>query len=198
MNSEDFRTGIGQTIKGAIHLEEGQGMDKIIEVVQGMIQIIGVITENNMRGNQRYGRQNYKRDGFRGNFRNQSYERGRSRSYDRQFRENSRRDNRSISYSRSRSGSRVNTNRDRMRCFDCREYDHFARDCPITQADREVEQIQQMFNMDKEQTLLQIPIIDTDQVRQSVNATEARETYRGYEWSHHIFAFRFKIRWRNK
>ena len=35
-----------------------------------------------MRGNQRYGRQNYNRDGFRGNFRNQSYERNRSRTYD--------------------------------------------------------------------------------------------------------------------
>ena len=30
MNSEDFKTGLGQTIAGAIHLEECQGMDKII------------------------------------------------------------------------------------------------------------------------------------------------------------------------
>ena len=37
MNREDFRTGLGQTITGAIHLEEGQGMDKIIKVGQGMI-----------------------------------------------------------------------------------------------------------------------------------------------------------------
>ena len=29
-NREDFRTGLGQTLAGAIHLEEGQGMDKII------------------------------------------------------------------------------------------------------------------------------------------------------------------------
>ena len=42
------------------------------------------------------------------------------------------------------------------------------RDCLTTQADREVEQ---MFNMDEEQT----PLIDTDQVRQSINTTEARE-----------------------
>ena len=41
-------------------------------------------------------------------------------------------------------------------------------------ADKEVEQIQQMFNMDKEQTLLQMPLIDTNQVRQSVNTIEAR------------------------
>ena len=45
MNSNYFRTGLGQTITGTIHLEEGPGMDKIIEVGQGMIQIIGVITE---------------------------------------------------------------------------------------------------------------------------------------------------------
>ena len=45
----------------------------------------------------------------------------------------------------------------------------------MTQADREVEQIQQMFNMDEDQTLLQMPLIDTDQVRQNINTTEARE-----------------------
>ena len=28
-------------------------------------------------------------------------------------------------------GSRVSTNRDRIRCFECREYDHFAWECPI-------------------------------------------------------------------
>ena len=33
MNSEVFRTGLDQTVAGAIHLEEGQGMDTIIEVV---------------------------------------------------------------------------------------------------------------------------------------------------------------------
>ena len=44
-NSEVSKTGLGQIITGAIHLEEGQGMDRIIEVGQGMIQIIGVITE---------------------------------------------------------------------------------------------------------------------------------------------------------
>ena len=43
------------------------------------------------------------------------------------------------------------------------------------QVDREVEQIQQMFNMDEDQTLLQMPLIDVDQVRQSVSPTEARE-----------------------
>ena len=40
-------------------------------------------------------------------------------SYDRQFRDNNRRDNRSISNSRLRSGSRMSTNRDRIGCFEC-------------------------------------------------------------------------------
>ena len=35
----------------------------------------------------------------------------------------------------------VTTNRDRIRCFKCREYDHFARDCPTRQASRKVEQM---------------------------------------------------------
>ena len=37
MNREDFRTGLGQTTTGTVHLEEGQGMDKVIEVGQDMI-----------------------------------------------------------------------------------------------------------------------------------------------------------------
>ena len=45
----------------------------------------------------------------------------------------------------------------------------------MTQADREVEQIQQMFDMDKEQTLFQMSSIDSNQIRQSVNTTEARD-----------------------
>ena len=66
----------------------------------------------------------------------------------------SRRNNRSASNSRSRSGSRASTNRDRIRCFECREYDHFVRECPTRQESRETEQIQQIFNMDKVQTIL--------------------------------------------
>ena len=32
--------------------------------------------------------------------------------------------------SRSRSNSRVSTNRNCVRCYRCREYDHFASECP--------------------------------------------------------------------
>ena len=36
---------------------------------------------------------------------------------------------------RSRSSFRVTTNRDRVRCYRCREYDHFGNECPNTAAD---------------------------------------------------------------
>ena len=41
MNREDLRTGLGQTAC----TEEDQGMDKITEVGQDMILIIGVVTD---------------------------------------------------------------------------------------------------------------------------------------------------------
>ena len=44
-NREDFRTGLGPTTIGTIHIEEDQGMDKTIEVGQDMILIIEVIME---------------------------------------------------------------------------------------------------------------------------------------------------------
>ena len=37
---------------------------------------------------------------------------------------------RARSESSSRSSSRTSTNWDRVRCFKCREYDHFANECP--------------------------------------------------------------------
>ena len=40
------------------------------------------------------------------------------------------RERRVRSPSSSRSGSRTSMNRDRIRCFKCREYDHFANEWP--------------------------------------------------------------------
>ena len=51
--------------------------------------------------------------------------------------------------SRSRSGPRASTNRDRIRCFNCREYDHFARDCPTSREERDLDQLQQMLNLEE-------------------------------------------------
>ena len=74
-----------------------------------------------------------------------------------------------------RSGSRASINRDKIRCFECREYDHFTRECPTRQASREVEQIQQMFNMDKDQTMLQTPLMDTEKDEQTLTPVEVRD-----------------------
>ena len=103
-----------------------------------------------MYQNQNFRRQN-NRGGYRGIYRNENYNRGRSRPRERQYQGNIRRNDRRSS-SRSRSGSRVSTNKDRIRCFKCREYDHFANDCLTTKAEKETDQIQQMFNLDEEQT----------------------------------------------
>ena len=49
-----------------------------------------------------------------------------------------------------RSGSRASTNRDRIRCYACREYDHFVRDCPNSKEERDLEQLQHMLNMEEQ------------------------------------------------
>ena len=59
--------------------------------------------------------------------------RGRSRSRERQYPGNVRRNGIS---SRLRSGSRVSNNRVRVSCYKCREYDHFTKDCPITKTEK--------------------------------------------------------------
>ena len=42
-----------------------------------------------------------------------------------------------------------------IRCYNCREYDHFARDCPNSRVERDLEQLQQMMNIEaKKQTCL--------------------------------------------
>ena len=43
----------------------------------------------------------------------------------------------------------------------CRKYDHFAEDCLNLQREKEPEQIQQMYNLDEEQTALKVSVTDT-------------------------------------
>ena len=54
------------------------------------------------------------------------------------------------SNSKSRSGSRASTDRDRIKCYNWREYDHFVRDCPSSREERDLEQLQQMWNMEEQ------------------------------------------------
>ena len=44
-------------------------------------------------------------------------------------------------------------NRDRIHCYKFREYDHFARDCPTSREEKEIEQLQQMLNLGNEQLI---------------------------------------------
>ena len=115
----------------------------------------------NFRGAQNYRGKNF-RGGYRGNYRNDNYGRGISRSRERQYSSNFRRNEQSSS-SGSRLGLRPSTNRDRIRCFKCREYDHFAKDIPNSDTEKEQsEQIQQMFNLDEDKTALKVLVADTD------------------------------------
>ena len=84
---------------------------------------------NNNRSDSRdRGRQCFKR-----NFRNGNRDRSRSREISLTPRGNHNRwyDGPNVNLgTRSRSNSRFSTNRDRIRCFGCRKYDHFANKCP--------------------------------------------------------------------
>ena len=91
----------------------------------------------------------------------------------------SEKNDRSDSNSRLKSGSRPSTITFRIRCYKCREYDHFINDCPkMTREERETEQIQQMFNLDKEQTTLKNI---SPQILMTVLIMEAH--YRKYGWN---------------
>ena len=46
--------------------------------------------------------------------------------------------------------SSANTNRHRIRCYKCRKYEHFGRDCPNSTEERDLEQLQQMLNMEEQ------------------------------------------------
>ena len=70
----------------------------------------------------------------------------------------------------------MSTNRDSIRCFECRGYDHFARECPTRRENRETEQIQQVFSLDDDQTLLQTLLIDTEDDVMKITLTETRDS----------------------
>ena len=109
----------------------------------------------NYRGNRLRGNATaYSRQDDRRNYRNErhnNYNRDRNSLRERNFTRNynNSRD-RSSSNSRLRSGSTPSMNRDSIRCYACREYDHFARDCPNSREGRNLEQLQQMLNMEEQ------------------------------------------------
>ena len=120
----------------------------------------GDFRKGNFRRMLNYRGQNF-RGGYRGNFRNDNFGKGRCRSTERKYSINFRRNYRSSS--RSKSGSRASTNRDRIRCFKCREYDYFAKDC-LNISDTEKEksgQIQQMLNLQEDKAALKVIMADT-------------------------------------
>ena len=117
----------------------------------------GNIFRGSFRG---YGRQN-----SRENYRNERYgnnNRDRNRSRERALTRSYERDRSSIN-DRSRSGTRASTNSDRIRCYAFREYDHFARDCPNSREERDLEQLQHMLNMkEQDHRSLSISSLDED------------------------------------
>ena len=74
--------------------------------------------------------------------------------------------------SRSRSGSRASINKDRIRCYKCKKYVHFATDCPTSREERELEQLQQMPNLDGEQTSLKTLVEDIHDKLNKINLEE--------------------------
>ena len=61
-------------------------------------------------------------------------------------------------------------NRERIRCYKCREYDHFMKDCPTSKEERELEQLQQMLNLKDEQTSLKSLVMNTQDNLSRVNS----------------------------
>ena len=113
--------------------------------------------------------QNYRRENIRGHLRSYQHPR---RQNSREYRGNYRNKNYSRDRDRSRSGSKGSTHRDQIRCYKCREYDHFTKHCPILKEEREIEQIQQLFNLDKEQTSLKTLTRDTYDSLNKINSIE--------------------------
>ena len=153
--------GIDQTVViEECHIEVELNMDKITEEGYNMIKFIEVILGKEILEEHKIIEVRILQEDIDHNFRSDNYERSRryrKGQYSGHFRRNDR------SSSRSRSGSRVSTNRDRIRCFKCREYVHFAKDCPnISETEKEqAEQIQQMLNLEEDKTALKVLTADT-------------------------------------
>ena len=106
--------------------------------------------QDNSRGYSRHSRGEYRNNSIENGY-NRVRDRLRERSFSGNYGSNR---TRSTSDSRLRSGSRASTNRDRIRCYNCREYDHFVRDCSICREERDKDQLQQMLYLEGEQTYL--------------------------------------------
>ena len=137
-------------------------MEKSIEKGLNMFRIIEeeTLRREKLKGAQNYRRPTFRRE-YRANHRNSNFDRGRSRSRDRKLSGNFRRNDRSST--RSRSGLRTSTNRDKIRCFRCREYYHFAKDCAnvtVTEKD-ETKQMYQMLDSEEQETTLQVLTAET-------------------------------------
>ena len=104
----DIKVGLDQTVViGECHIEVEVSMDKITEEGHNMIKIIEVILGKEILEECKIIEDKKVRVGYRGNFKNNNFGRGRSRSRERQYSGNCRRNYRSSS--RLRSGSRAST-----------------------------------------------------------------------------------------
>ena len=67
-------------------------------------------------------------------------------------------------------------NRDSRRCYKCGEYDHFAKDCPTFRGERNLEQLQQMLNLDDEQTSIKLLVTNMHDNLNRISSEESPRT----------------------
>ena len=154
------------------HSEVEENTDRIIEGDHIMSIIIEITLEETILEKHKIIEVKILEVDIEGIMKTTSFGIGRGKSRDWQYLGNFKRNDKSSS-SRTSSSSRAIANRDRIRCFNCREYDHFANVCPTLQIEKEPEQIQQMYNLDEEQTALKVLARDTSDnlIRASSNDT---------------------------
>ena len=61
--------------------------------------------------------------------------------------------------------------RDRVHFYKCKEYNHFASDCPTSREEKEIEQLQQMLNLGDEQ-LATSPTLNAQAELSRINSEE--------------------------